>query len=154
MTTKIASPVSVSFPLFVRRALEKLPEFLTAIEVAYSDIIGIEFSPNQKDSLEFPDPEVGFVSFMLVGSQKITFFYRYRAGEEGTRGSLDHLERIDHVIGKEACTFYLLEHRCGCGLCPGIRYPFCPAGMVGKHPRFEDLSDEERLSIIREHIAS
>jgi hypothetical protein len=154
MTTSIEPSVSVDLPFFVRRALGVLPSFLEAIRAEPSDVTMIQFSPDSEKARAFPDPETGWVSFSLVSSESVRFSYVYQSGEEGTRGSLAKLVRIELERNGKNFYFFPVEHHCSCRICPGLKYPFCPGSMAKQPSAFQDGAEEDRLRFIREYLSS
>lgn len=150
----VSKLVTARFPYFVALAYEELSRFLEALGLSFvKDMyMSVEYSPGAEELVN--DPDCGEVTFGQGTGTSVTFLFRYRPGEEGTRGSLS---RIDKIVVRNGRTivFDYIEHRCHCGTCRGLKYPFCPSGNDGVKPyAFEQCSEEGRLHLIREHFRS
>lgn len=154
MTQRTDTTVTVvSLPYFVTLALEVLPRFLEAIcgtMRLQHGVKSVQYFPNPDDLDLANDPENGTVVFYTSEGEAISFHFRYRPGEEGTRGSLDRIEKIIVERQDHMYAFDFLEHKCLCRTCPGMKFPFCPEGT--NRYVFEGESEEIRLHLIRRHM--
>ena len=145
-------PTKVEIPNFVAFVvLPVLPAFFEAVKLNSFGFRRMEFSPGHEE--EQQDPPMGQVTFEPAwsGDIGITFTVKYRAGEEGTRGSLSQIEEIEYRRYKETFHFLYLVHHCPCRQCPGMRYPFLPSA-VATRAIFEQMSPDERLATIHRYI--
>jgi len=148
MSETLAAPIEFKLPLFVAKALHEMPRFLEAVQRRLLTVQYLKFSPDTRNMAH--DPEKGEVEFTGYGNTSVTFYFKYRHGEGGTKGSLDRLDRIIYRSGENFFEFEYLEHYCGCQHCHGMKYPFRPA-TVARYS-FESYSEEARLHVIREFI--
>lgn len=149
--TKMSQPVTVELPYFVVVVLSILPRFLEAVDLDIEFIRRVEFNPDCEGERE--DPAEGQVTFYgFFDHQKVTFTVKYRSGEEGTRGAIDRIHRIDYFSDQDCYSFHYLQHYCACNHCEGMKYPFLPLSF--NRANFERMSEGERFQTIREYLSA
>lgn len=144
-----AMVTTFELPYFASHALMLLPDFLEAIGEEVFRVQHINYTPDLKALRQYPDPMNGMITFSGRGGS-ITFCFRYRSGEEGTRGSVDELTSILVVrVGRDPSTFFYTPHYCRCHHCKGVRYPFRPPNI--EESAFERMTEMERRHAIKDH---
>lgn len=142
----------LKLPPYGSIALAVLPEFLKMIGENHFEIERIA----TRHDCRIPLNE--YEGWVIIRGRfhfpAITFLFRYRPGEEGTRGEVDDLYRIEYNkgadYGKKPWKFSVERHSCGCVHCP-VKFFFIPFGVDSY--KFERVSAAEQKEVIRGFLA-